>query len=162
MEIRNLNTSFDKFSDQPWCYIQQVIIKTAVIPWSEDLHIGDAFRAPLYEAFKLLDVVRNYQDPRRYILYFCDIRKKILNTNYCFSSKTLGHICLHVEAIKKSKDKKINVLPEYSCLVLSPANLWSQDVQKFSQDTSILNTIFNHQVIFKDSSFFFELQTPLS
>ncbi|XP_017777723.1 PREDICTED: sterol regulatory element-binding protein cleavage-activating protein isoform X2 [Nicrophorus vespilloides] len=112
--------------DAPKCYVQQVVLRSAVVPWTDSLAIGDAFRAPLYEAFKLLDVVRNYQDPN--------------------SLKTLGHVCLHVESIKKKvQDSKNNVFPEYSCLVLSPANMWKQDVQLFAQDTSILNTIFNHQ-----------------
>ncbi|KAJ8926743.1 hypothetical protein NQ314_020860 [Rhamnusium bicolor] len=110
---------------QPFCYVQQVVLRVGVLPWESDLTLGDAFRAPLYEAFKLLEVVRNYQDRE--------------------SSKTLGHVCLHIEAIKRSIEKDhLNVLPQYSCLVLSPANFWHQDVQQFSQDSSILTTIFNH------------------
>ncbi|XP_044267685.1 sterol regulatory element-binding protein cleavage-activating protein [Tribolium madens] len=108
----------------PFCYIQQVVLKSTVLPWGPELHLGDAFRAPLYEAFKLLEVVRNYQDDS--------------------TKKTLGHVCLHVESIKKSKSNYKNILPEYSCLVLSPANLWQQDVLKFTQDSSLLTTIFNH------------------
>ncbi|KAK4879556.1 hypothetical protein RN001_007702 [Aquatica leii] len=113
----------------PWCYVQQVVLRTAVLPWDSNLYLGDAFRAPLYEAFKLLDVVRNHQQSE--------------------GSKSLGHVCLHVEAVKKIKDVKSDVLPQYSCLVLSPANFWHQDVQQFAQDASILNTVFNHQNIQK-------------
>ncbi|KAF5297711.1 hypothetical protein FQA39_LY12042 [Lamprigera yunnana] len=113
----------------PWCYIQQVIIKTAVLPWDTNLYLSDAFRAPLYEAFKLLEVVRNYQEST--------------------SLKTLGHVCVHVEAVKKINDVKNDILPQYSCLVLSPASFWRQDVQQFTQDSSILNTVFDHQNIQK-------------
>ncbi|KAG5891075.1 hypothetical protein JTB14_005711 [Gonioctena quinquepunctata] len=109
---------------QPFCYIQQVVLRVGVLPWEPDLNIGDAFRAPLYEAFKLLDVVRNHQDEK--------------------SSKTLGHLCLHIESVKRTKIDRSTVLPQYSCLVLSPANLWSQDVQQFAQDSSLLTTIFSH------------------
>lgn len=109
----------------PLCYIQQVVLRTSVTPWHSNLYLSDAFRAPLYEVFKLLDVVRNFQDAE--------------------SSKSLGHVCLHVEAVKKSKDVRSDILPQYSCLVLSPANFWHQDVQEFAQDSSILNTVFNHQ-----------------
>lgn len=109
----------------PWCYVQQVVLRTSVVPWDQNLHLSDGFRAPLYEAFKLLDVVRNFQESQ--------------------SSKTLGHVCLHVEAVKKSKDARSDVLPQYSCLVLSPANLWHQDGQQFAQDSSILSTVFNQQ-----------------
>lgn len=49
----------------PYCYIQQVVLKVAVLPWDADLRLGDGFRAPLYESFKLLDIVRNYQDNDR-------------------------------------------------------------------------------------------------
>lgn len=108
----------------PFCYVQQVVFKVAVLPWESDLTLGDAFRAPLYEAFKLLEVVRNYEHNE--------------------SLKTLGHVCLHVEAIKRINKDYRNILPQYSCLVLSPANLWNQDVEKFTVDNSILTTIFNH------------------
>lgn len=107
---------------EPYCYVQQVILKVAVLPWEADLTVGDAFRAPLYEAFKVLDVVRNYQDKN--------------------SLKTLGHVCLHVEAVTKNTDY-FQYMPQYSCLVLSPANFWQQDINQFSQDNAILTTIFN-------------------
>lgn len=120
-------TSSKNLSSPPFCYVQQVILKSAVLPWSTDLKLGDAFRAPLYEAFKVLEIVRNYQ-----------------NEN---DSKTLGHVCLHVEAISRGGTNYKNVLPEYSCLVLSPANMWQQDVVQFSADNSLINTIFGHLVI---------------
>ncbi|KAI4464852.1 sterol regulatory element-binding protein cleavage-activating protein [Holotrichia oblita] len=118
-------TSTNQFIEEPYCYVQQVVLRTAVVPWSQDLNLGDAFRAPIYESFKLLDTVRNYQEEQ--------------------SQKSLGHLCLHVESIRKVKDAKFNVLPEYACLVLSPANFWQQDVHVFLQDTNIIGTVFNHQ-----------------
>jgi hypothetical protein len=39
----------------------QVVMRTTVSPWTEDLVLTDAFRAPLVEVFKLLEVIRNYQ-----------------------------------------------------------------------------------------------------
>ncbi|XP_050301883.1 sterol regulatory element-binding protein cleavage-activating protein [Anthonomus grandis grandis] len=107
---------------RPYCYVQQVILKAAVLPWEPDLILGDAFRAPLYESFKLLDIVRNYEDGE--------------------SHKTLGHVCLHIEAVAKGREYS-PVMPQYSCLVLSPANLWHQDINLFSQDSAILTTIYN-------------------
>lgn len=106
------------FSD-PLCYVQQVVVRSSVVPWRGDLTVGDAFRAPIYESFKLLDIVRNFEDTE--------------------SSKTFGDVCLHVES---SRDE---VFPQYSCLVLSPANFWQQDVQRFTQDKSPLSTIFSYQ-----------------
>ena len=63
-----------------------------------------------------------------------------------FRLKTLGQVCLHIEAVKKRNGKKAEVLPEYNCLVLSPANLWQQSIELFSQDTNLINTIFSYQV----------------
>lgn len=55
-----------------------------------------------------------------------------------------------MEAAKQND--KYKILPQYSCLVLSPANLWQQDVQQFAQDKSLLSTIFNHQDLQKGKS----------
>lgn len=49
----------------PFSYIQQVTMKVAVMPWDNDMKLSDAFRGPLYEVFKVLEVVRNYQDEAR-------------------------------------------------------------------------------------------------
>ncbi|XP_034230725.1 sterol regulatory element-binding protein cleavage-activating protein isoform X1 [Thrips palmi] len=113
------------FSGSPVCYVQQVILKTAVSPWNDNLVLTDAFRGPLSEVFKLLENIRNYELENR--------------------SRSLSHVCLHVEAVKSryTSDRK-HILPEYSCLVLSPANLWHQDFQEFQQDASLLSTIFNY------------------
>ncbi|KAG5316607.1 SCAP protein, partial [Pseudoatta argentina] len=106
-------------------YVQQVVLRIGVIPWSEDLTLMDAFRGPLYEVFNLLEIIQNYQHPE--------------------TLKTLGQVCLHIEAVKKRNGKKAEVLPEYNCLVLSPANLWQQSIELFSQDTNLINTIFSYQ-----------------
>lgn len=108
----------------PMVYIQQVIVKTAVCPWTKDMLLTDAFRAPLSEVFKLLEVIHNYQHEN--------------------SSKTLSHLCLHVEAVKTKSDKKLQ-LPEYNCLVLSPANLWQQNPELYHEDPNLLSTIYNYQ-----------------
>jgi hypothetical protein len=60
--------------------------------------------------------------------------------------KSLAQVCLHVEAIKKRNVKKLEVLPEYNCLILSPANLWQQSIEAFNHDTNIIGTVFSYQV----------------
>lgn len=60
--------------------------------------------------------------------------------------KTLGQVCLHIEAVKKRSGKKSEVLPEYNCLVLSPANLWQRSIELYAQDTNLINTIYSYQV----------------
>ncbi|XP_076756300.1 SREBP cleavage activating protein [Xylocopa sonorina] len=106
-------------------YVQQVVLRVGVIPWTEDLTLMDAFRGPLYEVFNLLEIIQNYQHPK--------------------TLKTLDQVCLHVEAVKKRSGKKSEVLPEYNCLVLSPANLWQRSIELYSQDTNLINTIYSYQ-----------------
>lgn len=53
--------------------------------------------------------------------------------------------CWHVDNVKRARDEKV-LFPEYNCLLLSPANLWSQDVQNFTNDSNLLNTIFQYHV----------------
>ena len=37
------------------------------------------------------------------------------------------------------------VLPEYGCLILSPANLWQKDPSAFQMDSNIISTVFSYQ-----------------
>ncbi|KAG8228658.1 hypothetical protein J437_LFUL008309 [Ladona fulva] len=118
------------YRGSPIGYIQQIVVKSAVMPWTNDLILTDAFRAPLAEVFDLLEIIRNYQNLVR--------------------GRTLSQLCLHVEAVKtKSAQRQSMVLPEYNCLLLSPANLWQQDKGTFQADPTLLSTIFNYQSIQK-------------
>ncbi|XP_034937931.1 sterol regulatory element-binding protein cleavage-activating protein [Chelonus insularis] len=112
-------------SESPALYIQQVTLRVGVVPWAEDLTLADAFRGPLYEVFNLLEIIQNYQDPE--------------------TSQSLGQVCLHVEAIKKENSKKSEILPEYNCLVLSPANVWQQSIEMFNRDNDLIGKIFSYQ-----------------
>lgn len=49
----------------PYIYVQQIILRSSVIPWKDNLILTDAFRGPLYEVFKLLEIVRNHEDENR-------------------------------------------------------------------------------------------------
>ncbi|KFB47933.1 hypothetical protein ZHAS_00015995 [Anopheles sinensis] len=120
----SMETPFPWARIDPLLYVQQVIMRTSVVPWEDDLLLTDAFRGPLYEVFKLVEIIRNHED-----------KSKI----------TLGHLCLHVENVKRSSQQTL--FPEYNCLLLSPANLWQQNMQNFNKDSNLLNTIFvNHNL----------------
>lgn len=125
-KINNLTfeTIFPWIRHDPSLYVQQILLRTSVIPWSEKLQMNDAFRGPLHEVFKLLEIISNHEDPK--------------------SRKNLGHLCLHVDNVKRQG--RNTLFPEYNCLLLSPANLWQQNVQSFNKDTSLLNTIFHQHV----------------
>ncbi|XP_037299802.1 sterol regulatory element-binding protein cleavage-activating protein [Manduca sexta] len=113
--------------DKPLLYVQQIILKIGVSPWNSNLKMWDAFRAPLQEVFRLLETIRNHEDAE--------------------TKSTLLQHCYQIGGIKR-KDSKASVervLPEYSCLLLSPANLWQQNLQTFSMDANIITTIYNYQ-----------------
>uniref|UniRef100_A0A182W1M5 Sterol regulatory element-binding protein cleavage-activating protein n=1 Tax=Anopheles minimus TaxID=112268 RepID=A0A182W1M5_9DIPT len=120
----SVETPFPWARIDPLLYVQQIIMRTSVVPWEDDLLLTDAFRGPLYEVFKLVEIIRNHED----------------------QSKTmLSHLCLHVENVKRSSQQTL--FPEYNCLLLSPANLWQQNIQNFNKDSNLLNTVYvNHNL----------------
>uniref|UniRef100_A0A182Q249 Sterol regulatory element-binding protein cleavage-activating protein n=1 Tax=Anopheles farauti TaxID=69004 RepID=A0A182Q249_9DIPT len=120
----SVETPFPWARIDPLLYVQQIIMRTSVVPWEDDLLLTDAFRGPLYEVFKLVEIIRNHED----------------------KSKTmLNHLCLHVENVKRSSQQTL--FPEYNCLMLSPANLWQQNIQNFNKDSNLLNTVYvNHNL----------------
>lgn len=126
----NFSSSFLPSPSLPWArleppfvYVQQIILRSVVLPWTEELAMTDAFRGPLFEVFKLLEIINNHE-----------------------TNVTLSNLCLHVENVKRSiKDA---FFPEYNCLVLSPANFWRQNIHNFNKDNSLLGTIYKHHVSF--------------
>lgn len=107
--------------EPPFVYVQQIILRSIVLPWNKDLVLTDAFRGPLFEVFKLLEIINNHE-----------------------TNVTLSNLCLHVENVKRSH--KDALFPEYNCLVLSPANFWKQNIHTFNKDNSLLGTIYEHHV----------------
>lgn len=61
--INTTVTNESNESESSLLYVQQVSLRVGVVPWAEDLALSDAFRAPLYEVFNLLEIIQNYQDP---------------------------------------------------------------------------------------------------
>lgn len=105
----------------PYIYVQQVILRSIVLPWEKTLKLTDAFRGPLFEVFKLLEIINNHE-----------------------TNVTLSNLCLHIDNIKRQQ--KDSIFPEYNCLVLSPANFWRQNIHNFNRDNCLLSTIFQHHV----------------
>lgn len=112
-------------NSDPFVYIQQIVMRSSVLPWRKNLLLTDAYRGPLHEIFKLLEIVRNHEEET--------------------SRTNLANICLHVENVKMPT-KYSSILPQYNCLILSPANLWEQNAQNFKKDTNLLSTIYHHHV----------------
>lgn len=57
-----LEAPFPWAHSEPFFYVQQIVLRSSVLPWKEDLILTDAFRGPLNEIFKLLEIVRNHED----------------------------------------------------------------------------------------------------
>lgn len=49
----------------PAFYVQQITLRASVLPWADEMQLMDAFRAPLSEVFKLLEIVRNHQSSEK-------------------------------------------------------------------------------------------------
>ncbi|ESO96220.1 hypothetical protein LOTGIDRAFT_239368 [Lottia gigantea] len=109
---------------KPEGYIQQIVVKATVSPWKPSkLTLTDSIRAPVSLVFQILDAVNNFQT---------EVRGEELS---------VADICLRVsEVVTKGKVK--GMLPEYSCLILSPANLWQNQENRFTNDGDILKTIY--------------------
>ncbi|CAG2162507.1 unnamed protein product [Oppiella nova] len=114
-------------TNQSFAFIQQIVVKSSVIPWKDNLILMDAIRAPLSQSFKLMETISNYQ-------FLNDERAESLN-NYCFQIS---------EPIAKMVDKQsASFLPMYSCLALSPANIWQNDINNFLMDSTIVKTMYS-------------------
>jgi hypothetical protein len=58
----------------------------------------------------------------------------------------MSKLCFTVGEVKSRVLKgKISMLPEFGCLIVSPANFWQQAYEKFREDPDILATILNYQ-----------------
>lgn len=108
-------------------YIQQIFVKTSVTPWHKDLLAVDVFRSPLSRAFQLVEEIRNH----------------VLRDSS--GTRSLEDLCLQVTDLLPGLRKLRNLLPEHGCLLLSPANFWQNDRERFHADPDIIRTIHQHE-----------------
>lgn len=63
-------------------------------------------------------------------------------------SQDMDHLCLRTDGLAEKYRHwatKTNILPDYGCLILSPANLWQRDPRFFQFDENPISTVFNYQ-----------------
>ena len=48
-------------TSKSYAYIQQIVVKAAVVPWQPNLILMDAIRAPLGQVFALQEYISNHQ-----------------------------------------------------------------------------------------------------
>lgn len=58
-------------------------MRSMVTPWLDNLILSDAFRGPLAESFKLVEIIRNYQLDNKYLF------ENILYIVYRFITKNM-------------------------------------------------------------------------
>ncbi|XP_059520907.1 sterol regulatory element-binding protein cleavage-activating protein [Myotis daubentonii] len=111
----------------PVAYVQQIFVKSSVSPWHKDLLAVDVFRSPLSRAFQLVEEIRNH----------------VLRDSS--GARSLEEVCLQVTDLLPGLRKLQNLLPEHGCLLLSPANFWQNDRERFHADPDIIATIHQHE-----------------
>lgn len=121
---------------------------------SSRLYLIDAFRAPLAQLFELNEFIRNFQTTTSSV-----------RPNEHETKSLVSDLCVHVSELAKkvrappqprshhqqqqqqqqysssSSDFNKHLLPEFNCLYLSPANLWSNDLSQFVNDDDLLATL---------------------
>lgn len=60
-------------------------------------------------------------------------------------TRSLEDVCLQVTDLLPGLRKLRNLLPEHGCLLLSPANFWQNDRERFHADPDIIRTIHQHE-----------------
>ncbi|KAL7977833.1 hypothetical protein Chor_010785 [Crotalus horridus] len=117
----------DWYSGAPVVYIQQVLVKATVSPWPKTFLPVDVFRSPLARVFQLVEEIRNH----------------VLRDGSRIQS--LDDTCLQVTDLLPGLKKLRGLLPEHGCLLLSPANFWQNDQERFSDDPDIIKTVHQHE-----------------
>ncbi|CAG0884691.1 unnamed protein product, partial [Cyprideis torosa] len=128
---RKITEAWAPFDSPPEAYVQQVpvlvLVRVGVVPWTPDLVLTDAFRAPLASTFHLVETVGNTKVPA--------------------SGRSLKDSCMHIEEPLKSLPSNISsMFPKFNCLIVSPANIWGNSVEDFLRDEDLLKTVQKYQV----------------
>lgn len=76
------------------------------------------------------------------------MKKKLLNHFPIIiiikSGLDMDHICLRTDGLSP-RYRSMDILPDYGCMILSPANLWARDSVSFQMDPNLIATVFNYQ-----------------
>ncbi|KAI6224453.1 Sterol regulatory element-binding protein cleavage-activating protein [Aphelenchoides fujianensis] len=108
----------DWLHKKPLFFIQQVVVKGTVQPWIGNLSVEAAVRGSLSRSF---EVVRLLEETRG--------RNGRGLSDFCFwGSLSSGHLR--------------DLLPHKSCLLLSPALFWRNQLELFAKDENVHETIF--------------------
>ena len=127
-------------TSKSYAYIQQIVVKAAVVPWQSNLILMDAIRAPLGQVFALQEFISNHQ------VDFGDSKTHTFGDS-CFQvGEPVATLLQQQSSTSTSYDSTATLsggyLPRYSCLQLSPANIWRNDINAFLQDATLIKTLY--------------------
>ncbi|CAL2031076.1 unnamed protein product [Caenorhabditis brenneri] len=104
-------------NENPASYIQQFIVSTTVSPWNAtEMSPEQAVRAAVASAFR--------------------IRSLLL------AEPAVEELCLR---LANQRDSHWPFRSKSVCVVLSPATIWYNNLQKFREDDDVIETVFNEQ-----------------
>ena len=68
------------------------------------------------------------------------------NTDFRRTGLDMDHECLRTDGLSpRYKASLSQLLPDYGCLILSPANIWGKDPTTFQEDGNVMSTVFGFQ-----------------
>ena len=101
---------------------KKLLNESSIHEESHQLYLIDVFRAVISQSFEINQFLRNFR------------------TDGPDEQSLINDACVHVGELKNSGASK-SYLPEFSCLYLSPANFWSNDLNAFTRDEHIMKAI---------------------
>ncbi|KAA0184594.1 hypothetical protein HAZT_HAZT007505 [Hyalella azteca] len=132
------------YQGAPIAYILQVVIRSSVCPVNDSsLTVSDSYRGPLATVFSLYEALSNYEHGR-HKFHSSPSSEGVVRPNKTVAGTWLGSECLLVEDVAKQHRGEGGVggkLPNFNCLLLSPADLWTRDKNEFLNDPHVLTTI---------------------
>ncbi|XP_067945903.1 sterol regulatory element-binding protein cleavage-activating protein-like [Watersipora subatra] len=112
------------YTGEPVGYVQQIMVRSTIGPLSgRGLPEDDSYQALLLTAFKIREQINQLQVEDA-------SRGKI----------TVSDICLRI-AEPDVDDRERDLLPQFDCLLLSPASVWKNQIQVFETDEDVVGTV---------------------
>ncbi|KAF6021782.1 SCAP [Bugula neritina] len=114
------------YSGPPIGYVQQILVKSTVAPSHpyKAPTLADLYTAPLHTSFTILEQINRLQ----------------VGDGTSGKKLTISDVCLHVSE-PDANVQGSRFLPQFDCLILSPANLWHNQKEVFESDKEILQTV---------------------
>lgn len=117
------------FVGDPVLYIQQFILVAHVSPWRPHLQSNMVIKEALKPAFQITKFITDFQYQHgRHTVELSDVCLKV----------DLGSNAAPLSGLITDQ----RYLPSKGCLLLSPANLWNRNIERFEEDVSVLDDLY--------------------